>query len=65
MVDDEHVASGGNFTFNETKTFQVGSSSPTSCAGINTLSRQCGSAWIGAAAWCCPGLTCNGYKCVL
>jgi len=35
------------------------------CAGHNIISRQCGSPWNGAQAYCCSGLACDGYKCII
>lgn len=36
-----------------------------SCAGPNTISRQCGSPLNEAQSYCCSDLVCDGYACVL
>jgi len=35
------------------------------CAGPNTLSAICGSLYRKAAPYCCPGLVCEGKRCVV
>merc|ERR1712176_946763 len=34
------------------------------CAGLNTVSVQCGSTWKKAAPKCCSGLMCKSRKCI-